>query len=119
MAERNAKLLEVGFGQIRKDFEIDSVVATVRLVLAQSQFVKPGPDVHGAPRNRPSTSPIHAKGSSGKGGVARARNDANVLRAGWSCQAAGNRLLSATSPEIQAGVIPVHATRSIVAGRVG
>jgi hypothetical protein len=45
--ERNAELLEIGFGQLRQDFRVDLVLAESRFVLAEADLLQPLADVHG------------------------------------------------------------------------
>jgi hypothetical protein len=45
--ERNAELLEIGFGQLRQDFRVDLVLAEGRFVLAEADPLQPLADVHG------------------------------------------------------------------------
>jgi hypothetical protein len=44
--ERNAELLEIGFGQLRQDFRVDLVLAEKGEVLAKPQALEPVAYVH-------------------------------------------------------------------------
>jgi hypothetical protein len=45
--ERNAELLQIGFGQLRQDFRVDLMLAEDRFVLAKADSFQPLADVHG------------------------------------------------------------------------
>jgi class 3 adenylate cyclase len=44
--ERNAELLQIGFGQLRQDFRVDLMLAEGRFVLAEADSLQPLADVH-------------------------------------------------------------------------